>query len=47
MGKGELGESVCSASAQRRLPIPAIIPLVISRDQAKLQPKYASASGTR
>jgi hypothetical protein len=26
MGKCELGESVCSASAQRRVPIPAMTP---------------------
>jgi hypothetical protein len=26
MGKGEPGESVCSASAQRRFPIPAMTP---------------------
>jgi hypothetical protein len=28
MGKGEPGGAVCSASAQRRLPIPAMTPLV-------------------
>jgi hypothetical protein len=41
MGKGEPGGSVCSASVQRCFPVPAMTPLG-SRDQAKLQPKYAS-----
>jgi hypothetical protein len=46
MGKGEPGETVCSASAQRRLSIPAMTPLG-SRDQAKLQPKYARGDRRR
>jgi hypothetical protein len=40
MGKGEPGERACSASVQRRFPIPAMTSLG-NRDQAKLQPKYA------